>query len=79
MVLPGTAYEHSSGGPFFVRGCPRSLILDEMGADVQFLSFQRDIDNQGSDQQELYFYMFSNHMQTEANRIGLVRPSLPSF
>ncbi|KAF5348362.1 hypothetical protein D9758_010904 [Tetrapyrgos nigripes] len=34
MIVPGTGFEASSGGPFF-----------------------RDIDNQGSAQQELYFYM----------------------
>ncbi|KAL1715124.1 polysaccharide lyase family 4 protein [Schizophyllum commune] len=33
MIVPGTGFEGSSGGPFF-----------------------RDIDNQGGDQQELYFY-----------------------
>ncbi|SJL12842.1 related to Rhamnogalacturonate lyase A [Armillaria ostoyae] len=34
MIIPGTGYESSSGGPFF-----------------------RDIDNQGTSQQEFYFYM----------------------
>ncbi|KII94556.1 polysaccharide lyase family 4 protein [Plicaturopsis crispa FD-325 SS-3] len=51
MVVPGTGYESSSGGPFF-----------------------RDINNQGSAQQELYFYMNSNHEQTEAYRTGLFGP-----
>ncbi|GAA5867231.1 hypothetical protein JCM8547_003127 [Rhodosporidiobolus lusitaniae] len=51
MVIPGTGYERSSGGPFF-----------------------RDIDNQGSSQQELYFYMNSNHMQTEDYKVGLFGP-----
>ncbi|KZV63997.1 polysaccharide lyase family 4 protein [Peniophora sp. CONT] len=51
MVIPGTGYERSSGGPFF-----------------------RDINNQGSDQQELYFYMNSNHEQTESYRTGLFGP-----
>ncbi|KAK7464908.1 hypothetical protein VKT23_006116 [Stygiomarasmius scandens] len=51
MVIPGTGYETSSGGPFF-----------------------RDIDNQGSDQQEVYFYMNSNHEQTEAYRTGFFGP-----
>ncbi|GAA6015373.1 hypothetical protein JCM10207_008966 [Rhodosporidiobolus poonsookiae] len=51
MVVPGTGYEKSSGGPFF-----------------------RDIDNQGSSQQELYFYMNSNHMQTEDYKVGLYGP-----
>ncbi|KAF9469286.1 polysaccharide lyase family 4 protein [Collybia nuda] len=56
MVIPGTGYESSSGGPFM-----------------------RDIDNQGGDQQELYFcafYLFSNsgHTQTESYRMGLHGP-----
>ncbi|KAF9561420.1 rhamnogalacturonase B [Agrocybe pediades] len=36
--------------------------------------FFRDIDNQGGDQQELYFYMNSGHTQTESNRMGLHGP-----
>ncbi|KAA8904620.1 Rhamnogalacturonate lyase A [Sphaerosporella brunnea] len=36
--------------------------------------FHRDIDNQGSDQQELYFYMNSGHVQTEAYRMGFHGP-----
>ncbi|BGP41593.1 hypothetical protein JCM10449v2_005584 [Rhodotorula kratochvilovae] len=36
--------------------------------------FFRDIDNQGSAQQELYFYMNSGHMKTEAYRTGLFGP-----
>lgn len=36
--------------------------------------FFRDIDNQGSDQQELYFYMNSNHEQTETYRTGFFGP-----
>ncbi|EIM87220.1 polysaccharide lyase family 4 protein [Stereum hirsutum FP-91666 SS1] len=51
MIIPGTGYEASSGGPFF-----------------------RDIDNQGSDQQEVYFYMNSGHTQTEADRQGFHGP-----
>ncbi|KAL1758883.1 polysaccharide lyase family 4 protein [Schizophyllum commune] len=51
MIVPGTGFEGSSGGPFF-----------------------RDIDNQGGDQQELYFYMNSNHAQTESYRMGLHGP-----
>ncbi|VDC03975.1 unnamed protein product [Peniophora sp. CBMAI 1063] len=51
MVIPGTGYESSSGGPFF-----------------------RDINNQGTSQQELYFYMNSNHEQTESYRQGLHGP-----
>ncbi|KAL1743004.1 polysaccharide lyase family 4 protein [Schizophyllum fasciatum] len=54
MVVPGTGFEGSSGGPFF-----------------------RDIDNQGGDQQELYFYMVrpnSGHTQTESYRMGLHGP-----
>ncbi|CAA7268444.1 unnamed protein product [Cyclocybe aegerita] len=51
MIIPGTGYESSSGGPFF-----------------------RDINNQGGDQQELYFYMNSGHTQTESYRMGLHGP-----
>ncbi|KAG9218287.1 hypothetical protein CCMSSC00406_0009901 [Pleurotus cornucopiae] len=51
MIIPGTGYEGSSGGPFF-----------------------RDINNQGGDQQELYYYMNSGHTQTESNRMGLHGP-----
>ncbi|KAI0081584.1 hypothetical protein K474DRAFT_1587374 [Panus rudis PR-1116 ss-1] len=51
IIIPGTGYETSSGGPFF-----------------------RDIDNQGSDQQEVYFYMNSNHEQTESYRTGFFGP-----
>lgn len=51
MVIPGTGYETSSGGPFM-----------------------RDINNQGSDQQELYWYMNSNHEQTESYRTGFFGP-----
>ncbi|KAG8782003.1 hypothetical protein FRC15_007716 [Serendipita sp. 397] len=51
MVLPGTAYETSSGGPFM-----------------------RDINNQGSSQQELYWYMNSGHEQTESFRTGFFGP-----
>jgi rhamnogalacturonan endolyase len=36
--------------------------------------FFRDIDNQGSEQQELYNYMNSNHTQTEPYRMGLHGP-----
>ncbi|KAF9447821.1 polysaccharide lyase family 4 protein [Macrolepiota fuliginosa MF-IS2] len=36
--------------------------------------FFRDIDNQGSAQQELYFYMNSGHTQTESYRTGLHGP-----
>lgn len=55
MVLPGNAYETSSGGPFF-----------------------RDINNQNSAQddgaQEVYWYMNSNHAQTESYRTGFFGP-----
>ncbi|KAJ3480857.1 hypothetical protein NLI96_g8063 [Meripilus lineatus] len=51
IIIPGTGYETSSGGPFF-----------------------RDIDNQGSPQQELYFYMNSGHEQTESFRTGFFGP-----
>jgi hypothetical protein len=33
-----------------------------------------DIDNQGSAQQEVYFYMNSNHEQTETYRTGFFGP-----
>ncbi|KAI5804308.1 putative rhamnogalacturonate lyase A [Geopyxis carbonaria] len=36
--------------------------------------FFRDIDNQGSAQQELYFYMNSGHVQTESYRMGFHGP-----
>ncbi|KAF9483429.1 polysaccharide lyase family 4 protein [Pholiota conissans] len=36
--------------------------------------FFRDINNQGTAQQELYFYMNSNHEQTEAYRTGFFGP-----
>ncbi|KAJ3513572.1 hypothetical protein NLJ89_g2873 [Agrocybe chaxingu] len=36
--------------------------------------FFRDINNQGSAQQELYFYMNSNHQQTETYRTGFFGP-----
>jgi rhamnogalacturonan endolyase len=36
--------------------------------------FHRDIDNQGSAQQELYFYMNSGHVQTESYRMGFHGP-----
>ncbi|KAH7384987.1 Rhamnogalacturonase B, N-terminal-domain-containing protein [Cadophora sp. MPI-SDFR-AT-0126] len=52
MVIPGTGYELSSGGPFF-----------------------RDIDtNPTGSYSGLYFYMNSNHAQTEAYRMGLHGP-----
>ncbi|PBK70971.1 polysaccharide lyase family 4 protein [Armillaria solidipes] len=59
MIIPGTGYESSSGGPFF-----------------------RDIDNQGTSQQEFYFCKFhplsirlnSGHTQTESFRTGLHGP-----
>ncbi|CAE6495260.1 unnamed protein product [Rhizoctonia solani] len=51
MVMPGNAYETSSGGPYM-----------------------RDINNQGSSQQEIYFYMNSGHMKTEAFRTGFFGP-----
>lgn len=52
--------------------------------------FFRDIDNQGSAQQEIYFYMNSGHVQTESYRMGFHGPyalifnngntaTLPSF
>ncbi|KAI0032789.1 Rhamnogalacturonase B, N-terminal-domain-containing protein [Vararia minispora EC-137] len=56
MIIPGTGYETSSGGPFF-----------------------RDIDNQGTSQQEVYFYMNSNHEQTETYRTGFFGPYALAF
>ncbi|EPQ50671.1 hypothetical protein GLOTRDRAFT_82210 [Gloeophyllum trabeum ATCC 11539] len=41
--------------------------------------FFRDIDNQGTEQEELYFYMNSNHMQTESYRQGLHGPYVLQF
>ncbi|KAI2465043.1 polysaccharide lyase family 4 protein [Annulohypoxylon bovei var. microspora] len=50
MIMPGTAYETSSGGPFM-----------------------HDINSQtGSSDQELYWYMNSGHVRTEAWRFGLM-------
>lgn len=40
-------------------------------------SFGLDIDNQGSDQQELYWYMNSGHEQTESYRTGFFGPFVP--
>ncbi|CAE6478286.1 unnamed protein product [Rhizoctonia solani] len=55
MVVPGNAYETSSGGPFF-----------------------RDINNQNSQSDdganEVYWYMNSNHAQTESYRTGFFGP-----
>ncbi|KAF8752281.1 Rhamnogalacturonan lyase B, N-terminal [Rhizoctonia solani] len=55
MVIPGNAYETSSGGPFF-----------------------RDINNQNSQSDdganEVYWYMNSNHAQTESYRTGFFGP-----
>ncbi|KAI0320147.1 Rhamnogalacturonase B, N-terminal-domain-containing protein [Amylostereum chailletii] len=56
MIIPGTGYETSSGGPFF-----------------------RDINNQGSAQQEVYFQMNSNHEQTETYRKGFFGPYALAF
>ncbi|KAF5331304.1 hypothetical protein D9758_015809 [Tetrapyrgos nigripes] len=56
MIIPGTGYEKSSGGPF-----------------------HRDIDNQGTSQQEVYFYMNSNHEQTEQFRTGFFGPYALAF
>ncbi|KAJ7600965.1 Rhamnogalacturonase B, N-terminal-domain-containing protein [Mycena floridula] len=41
--------------------------------------FFRDINNQGSAQQELYWYMNSNHEQTEAYRTGFFGPYALAF
>lgn len=51
LIMPGVAYETSSGGPFM-----------------------RDINSQGGDQQELYWYMNSGHVRTEPWRFGLMGP-----
>ncbi|KAI0892753.1 polysaccharide lyase family 4 protein [Annulohypoxylon nitens] len=57
MIMPGTAYETSSGGPFM-----------------------RDINSQtGSSDQELYWYMNSGHVRTEAWRFGLMGPYAMKF
>ncbi|KAF2837867.1 carbohydrate-binding module family 1 protein, partial [Patellaria atrata CBS 101060] len=56
MIMPGTAYETSAGGPFM-----------------------RDINNQGGDQQELYWYMNSGHVRTEPWRLGLMGPYAMTF
>ncbi|KFY50277.1 hypothetical protein V495_00321 [Pseudogymnoascus sp. VKM F-4514 (FW-929)] len=41
--------------------------------------FMRDINNQGSDQQELYWYMNSGHVRTEPWRFGLMGPFAMRF
>ncbi|KIM23205.1 polysaccharide lyase family 4 protein [Serendipita vermifera MAFF 305830] len=56
MIMPGVAYETSSGGPFM-----------------------RDINTQGGDQQELYWYMNSGHVRTEPWRFGLMGPYAMKF
>ncbi|KAI1098730.1 polysaccharide lyase family 4 protein [Jackrogersella minutella] len=57
MIMPSTAYETSSGGPFM-----------------------RDINSQtGSSDQELYWYMNSGHVRTEAWRFGLMGPYAMKF
>lgn len=59
IIVPGTGYETSSGGPFF-RGERRPGLSEYNVKDFAFL----DIDNQGGDQQEVYFYMNSGHEQS---------------
>lgn len=71
MIIPGVGYETSSGGPFF-RGRAASLARG-VSSECSRPSLI-DIDNQGSDQQELYFYMNSNHEQTETYRTGFFGP-----
>ncbi|KAI0888536.1 polysaccharide lyase family 4 protein [Annulohypoxylon maeteangense] len=56
MIMPGTAYETSSGGPFM-----------------------RDINSQTGSDQELYWYMNSGHVRTEAWRFGLMGPYAMKF
>ncbi|TDZ14827.1 Rhamnogalacturonate lyase A [Colletotrichum orbiculare MAFF 240422] len=56
MIMPGTAYEHSAGGPFM-----------------------RDINSKTDVEQELYWYMNSNHVRTEPWRFGLLGPYAMSF
>jgi rhamnogalacturonan endolyase len=57
MIMPGVAYETSSGGPFM-----------------------RDINSQtGTADQELYWYMNSGHVRTEAWRLGLQGPYAMTF
>ncbi len=67
VVIPGVGYETSSGGPFF-----RGLFFLCHGIVVA--EYSSDIDNQGSAQQEVYFYMNSNHEQTESYRTGFFGP-----
>lgn len=56
MIMPGTAYETSAGGPFM-----------------------RDINSQTGSDQELYWYMNSGHVRTEAWRFGLMGPYAMKF
>jgi rhamnogalacturonan endolyase len=56
LIMPGVAYETSSGGPFM-----------------------RDINSQGGEQQELYWYMNSGHVRTEPWRFGLMGPYAMRF
>lgn len=69
MIIPSISYEASSGGPFF-RGKPTSPLRTSQS----YLRLMLDINNQGSAQQELYWYMNSNHEQTETYRTGFFGP-----
>ncbi|KAJ8691452.1 hypothetical protein PTI98_011021 [Pleurotus ostreatus] len=70
MIIPSVSYETSSGGPFF-RG---SFFLDAASTSLANSHLFEDINNQGSAQQELYWYMNSNHEQTESYRTGFFGP-----
>ncbi|KAL0069898.1 hypothetical protein AAF712_003168 [Marasmius tenuissimus] len=72
VIVPGVGYETSSGGPFF-RGEYR-IIEAIQRTPVKVFFDPTDIDNQGSAQQEVYFYMNSNHEQTESYRTGFFGP-----
>ncbi|ELU39352.1 rhamnogalacturonase B [Rhizoctonia solani AG-1 IA] len=68
MIIPGTGYESTSGGPFF--------------RDHQHQPYAYVILTQVScpgGQQEIYYYMNSGHTQTEDYRMGLHGPYLLQF
>ncbi|CAE6489084.1 unnamed protein product [Rhizoctonia solani] len=70
---------------FLVSGQSRSKFyssipfIDDQIHSASPLLISPSIDNQGSSQQELYFYMFSGHTQTESYRTGLHGPYLLQF
>ncbi|KAK7048239.1 putative rhamnogalacturonate lyase A [Favolaschia claudopus] len=75
-ALPnGTAIEGSD--VFLINGQTRSKFYSSVPFirdQVHGGPFFRDINNQGSAQQELYWYMNSNHEQTETYRTGFFGP-----